>query len=321
MTQTQTMNSQPAVLIRGSFDDFAEFESLSTTWDLDFRPLDRGPSAVQAMQIMTERARYSRFRFERRYHQRGAPPAGSLNFGFPDIEGEPLKWRELEVGPSSLICFAPRHDYSSISRAGFSGATLSFDADHLTRLADALGMIEVLDGTTNPNLLTCTDPGAYQQLRLALANLARHGDDHGSGSIATALEEEIPSRLLAALASTDTRSLATRQSPNARSQARQRAVTFIEAHAKQAPSIRKICLAAGVSWRTLDYAFKEHFGITPKEYLQTVRLQGVREDIQAAGSECVIADIANHWGFWHLGQFAADYRLKFGELPSATRNG
>ena len=35
-------------------------------------------------------------------------------------------------------------------------------------------------------------------------------------------------------------------------------------------------------------------------------------------SETKIINIANHWGFWHIGKFAADYRRKFGELPSET---
>lgn len=30
------------------------------------------------------------------------------------------------------------------------------------------------------------------------------------------------------------------------------------------------------------------------------------------------ADVANNWGFWHMGRFAADYRKFFGELPSET---
>jgi hypothetical protein len=51
-------------------------------------------------------------------------------------------------------------------------------------------------------------------------------------------------------------------------------------------------------------------------------------DLLIAGAEAEIelvsqrgfslADIANKWGFWHLGQFAEDYRLLFGELPSET---
>ena len=34
-----------------------------------------------------------------------------------------------------------------------------------------------------------------------------------------------------------------------------------------------------------------------------------------------VADAANEWGFWHMGQFAKDYRRMFGELPSETLNG
>jgi hypothetical protein len=33
-----------------------------------------------------------------------------------------------------------------------------------------------------------------------------------------------------------------------------------------------------------------------------------------------VSDVANSWGFWHMGQFAADYRAMFGELSSSTLN-
>ena len=35
-------------------------------------------------------------------------------------------------------------------------------------------------------------------------------------------------------------------------------------------------------------------------------------------SDTKILNIANDWGFWHMGQFAADYKSLFGELPSET---
>jgi AraC-like DNA-binding protein len=31
-----------------------------------------------------------------------------------------------------------------------------------------------------------------------------------------------------------------------------------------------------------------------------------------------VHDVATRWGFWNLGEFAADYRRQFGELPSET---
>ena len=35
-------------------------------------------------------------------------------------------------------------------------------------------------------------------------------------------------------------------------------------------------------------------------------------------SSTSITKVANRWGFWHMGQFASDYRKLFVELPSDT---
>ena len=82
--------------------------------------------------------------------------------------------------------------------------------------------------------------------------------------------------------------------------------------------VHEICASLGVSQRTLQYAFREQLDVTPKQYLQAVRLNGVRRDLRRSGPTARIADTANHWGFWHMGQFAGDYRRHFGELPSET---
>jgi transcriptional regulator GlxA family with amidase domain len=73
-----------------------------------------------------------------------------------------------------------------------------------------------------------------------------------------------------------------------------------------------------VSLRTLNRGFRERFGIGPKAYLLRQRLAAVRRDLIRATSDQRVADAANRRGFWHMGQFARDYRSVFGELPSAT---
>jgi AraC-like DNA-binding protein len=61
----------------------------------------------------------------------------------------------------------------------------------------------------------------------------------------------------------------------------------------------------------------DRFGVSPKQYIQARRLNGVHRDLCKANLHGKrISDIANDWGFWHMGQFAADYRKFFGELPS-----
>jgi AraC family ethanolamine operon transcriptional activator len=83
--------------------------------------------------------------------------------------------------------------------------------------------------------------------------------------------------------------------------------------------VQTVTRAAGVSWRTVDYGFRELFGVTPKQYLQATRLDGVRKEMHRQGPSAKITDVANDWGFWHREQFAADDKRQFGELPSETQ--
>jgi AraC-like DNA-binding protein len=96
------------------------------------------------------------------------------------------------------------------------------------------------------------------------------------------------------------------------------ALDYIRENASKAPSIEEICNASGVSWRTLDYAFRERLDLTPSQYLKAVRLKGVRRSLFEREPETRISEVAAEWGFWHMGMFALDYRRQFGELPSET---
>jgi AraC family ethanolamine operon transcriptional activator len=48
----------------------------------------------------------------------------------------------------------------------------------------------------------------------------------------------------------------------------------------------------------------------------------VRQELKVApAGTASVREIARRWGFWHTGEFAADYRRLFGELPSETLHG
>ena len=96
------------------------------------------------------------------------------------------------------------------------------------------------------------------------------------------------------------------------------AIEMIEDCGGERLTVAQIVRATGCSERTLQYAFKEHFGIGPKAYLIRRRLNGARDALARNDGPTAIADVANEWGFWHMGQFAKDYRALFGELPSET---
>jgi transcriptional regulator GlxA family with amidase domain len=91
------------------------------------------------------------------------------------------------------------------------------------------------------------------------------------------------------------------------------------AHVGDRLYLTDLCQAAGVSERSLEYAFQKIMGMTPTAYLTRVRLHRVRKALQAAtrASTTVSAEALNQ-GFWHFGEFSRAYRDCFGELPSAT---
>lgn len=83
-------------------------------------------------------------------------------------------------------------------------------------------------------------------------------------------------------------------------------------------TVTDLCQVANVSRRTLQYAFESILDISPIQYLRISRLNGVRRALICANGGVNVADIASEWGFWHMSQFAKDYRLLFDERPSAA---
>jgi len=87
----------------------------------------------------------------------------------------------------------------------------------------------------------------------------------------------------------------------------------------QPPGLPELCRHNHVSPRTLQYCFQAVLGESPASYMKMLRLNGSRRDLKRLDENVLISDIAANWGFWHLSQFASDYRRMFGELPSTTR--
>jgi AraC-like DNA-binding protein len=113
----------------------------------------------------------------------------------------------------------------------------------------------------------------------------------------------------------------TEDRPRPKTTAVRRAMTYCQEHAAEPVSIGELALAAGVSVRALQLAFRTELGLTPMEYLRRVRLDHVHQDLVAIAQgrgEGTVTDVALRWGFTHLGRFSGLYREAYGKLPSET---
>ncbi|WP_348527814.1 helix-turn-helix domain-containing protein [Mesorhizobium sp.] len=94
---------------------------------------------------------------------------------------------------------------------------------------------------------------------------------------------------------------------------------YVLAHRDRAVGVPELCERLHVSRRTLQYCFQDVLGMAPAHYVRALRLNGARRDLcNASRDSRSVQDVATAWGFWHLSQFATDYRKLFGMRPSDT---
>jgi AraC-like DNA-binding protein len=235
----------------------------------------------------------------------------------PDLR---LQWRGKSIDGQSLMVFPIGAELSSVSGPDFHIYTCSFPEDLLSCVGENLKVGDIDEVTGGIDAIR-VESSAIEELRGCLLRICSYVQNEPSAlsheAVLRQLTCELPRIMLSAVARSQGRCPPT--SGRKRLTALERAEAYIEQHACEAIRVGDICRASGVSERTLEYAFVERFGIGPQEYLKAFRLVSVRRQLRAAEARRTkVADVANAWGFWHMGQFAADYRQRFGELPSET---
>jgi AraC family ethanolamine operon transcriptional activator len=244
-------------------------------------------------------------------HQTGVSPRGFISIGLPCRQSLST-WQGQNMGISQLVSFGTSQEFDGVSSGEFRGLTISIDVHKVERLADMLGM-DIPDALLGSSKFS-PDPRSQNLVTLFL--ICSKIMDGNDTPVTQVEEEEVISNLLIAATSSD--QTADLSSPRSRTRAVDQAIDIMMSSENQSVTIGWICQEIGVSWRTLDRAFSEKFGIGPKDYFLRLRLNRVRADLLRRSGADSISNIANERGYWHLGQFARDYVKMFGELPSKT---
>ena len=93
----------------------------------------------------------------------------------------------------------------------------------------------------------------------------------------------------------------------------------MNAHAEGDMRLSEIYALSGLPERTAQHLFRQELGKTPEAYLKGQRLYAAHRALwQADALSTSVSDVANQFGFWHMGQFAQDYRCIYGVNPSVT---
>jgi len=307
----------PSLLLNQSFCDMNMLGD-AIEWDLDFLQIEAGRLNARVVLLAGLRNMAMRVEFNRKFHQRGCPPPGILTFGFPDRKSGPLRWNGSEAMPGALLNFNDGR-FEGGNPGNFGGYTLSFTEDLLDEVAQVLGI--GLDLPSSINSVAYWNPQGAEHNRLRrnlqmLEHAAVGKSEPGLQPFSEAFNFGLAASVVRILGMDQVQPPC--ETAPFRAAALKRALLLID-NPHQAPlRVAELCKAVGASWATLERAFADEFGVSPKVYIQSSRLAFVRQQLIKSEPGTLIAGVANRWGFWHLGRFAADYRRQFGELPSQT---
>ncbi len=168
--------------------------------------------------------------------------------------------------------------------------------------------------------LDLDQPGTSDMLAVLRGVLAQLNSDHhllAQPAMRRAAVRTLVTGLLLAHQHTFAESLR-EGTPPLRSRHLARAMEYIEDHLVEQITLGDVAQAAGRSARTVSAAFRSNLGVSPMMHVRNRRLELVRRALLTSRESTSV--IALDAGFTHLGRFAAAYRERFGELPSATRS-
>ena len=296
------------------FDD-VDLLAQGVGWEVDFRQLDAGRFSAAANLVATPGVTVMRISLGRDLHQRGLAPSGTRTYGLVDPDAPDVRWHGVDAC-GGLLDFNDPGGFDGVSSSGMRGLTLSIDESLLTETAVALG----LDGHSVEKAIgpVWHDAGDGRLFALRHRLQALVSDNrHAQNPLADReFEQSLASEVLMLTSPTSTGPAP--ESWRRHRRVLDRALEHIEGDLEGELTVATLCSGIGVSNSTLERVFRSQLGTTPKKYINRLRLQRARRDLVASGDAIPIADIANRWGFWHLGQFARDYRRQFHELPRDT---
>ena len=218
----------------------------------------------------------------------------------------------LAVGPDRLLASPSGVDVEFVVAAGYESVTFFLsEAQHAWFSLAGVQLLQTRDGAARQ---------LYGWGRRLADQAARNPDLFEMPLARSVVEEELLDTLRTVLQSTDLHeTTAQDRTRQEHSRVVQIAQAYAVTHLGERVPVVDMGEAAGVSERTLQYAFKEMLGMSPVAYLNRLRLHRVRLALRAASWESTtVTQEALRWGFWHVGDFSQAYKKCFGESPSET---
>ena len=302
------------------FDSVEEINSAPHGWDTDIAPLGSETASAALGLSSNDNLRLGKVVLNCATLQAGSTPIGMRTFSLITQQRDQHCFRGHNVDCNTLIVFPEDRELHAISAANISLCNISVGEEPFRK---AMENLELPQDVLNrlPETVGFSDSQRRKLLReieILSRFLREYGDHSKVKELSIAMEENLVTAILGTLVD-----IARHGRPidlNKRYRCTHQALDYLRENPREAVSITELAGAAGTSRRTLETGFRQILDTSPGEFIKQSRLRGCRKELleQRGNRYASVSETANSWGFWHLGQFSADYRRQFGELPSQT---
>jgi AraC-like DNA-binding protein len=239
------------------------------------------------------------------------------------IEAKSLVWDGSDLSRPQVIQHARSHEVLRCAR-DLSCVSIAVPKDRFLRDAVALAGVADEGIRLETGALDPADPATRELASLAMevAKQSRRADPTLSeAGYLDGLRQRLERSVLEILVGQASSRNGPTLPPESRKKTVLRALEYLEGARDDAAdvTIADLCRAAGVSERTLRYAFQEVCGVSPQRFMHFRRLRLARKALlECDGSRGAVKIAAYEAGFRELGRFSVQYREFFGESPSET---
>jgi len=298
-------------ILKGDFNDFENFKEVIDDWDLDFNILSRDDFGAYFHMFTSATFTISREKLQGTVEHRGLSPEGFRTIVIPiNFENE-FVWYNKKVSSNDLLIFPKNNIIDVVTYSGLDIYLISIEEKALFSAIENFrypNCERIFNGDRAELYLSHHFTSQFHYLANKLVDNAH---------VKTGSDDAIVNRIIYFLLNYIEHSNQDKRFSSAKHKiiALKKAVELINDEQEQLPSIQTLCKETGVSERTLYNAFASKYQVSPSEYIKAVRLNRVKNDLFTQ-PEKGISFLAGKQHFWHMGQFAQDFKKQFGMLPS-----
>lgn len=297
---------------RKSFNssDIDEFACILKNVDVENIQMEKGRFKVNMAYIESPRVKLSQFYINRKLIQRGTRTKGYVTFLIWDDKFS-MNWRNKVMGKNQIAVLWKQEHYS-FTEGGIQGFPISLDENYLNECLIAKGYPKLISILKKADSIIVSE-FLLQKLRLKIPWIIQI-KELNIKELNYLIEIELVDDLLDCLIS----SYENKVNPVLSHQKFNNAIDYIQENLNEIISVSQVSQFVNIPERTLRYNFEKKYNISPKDFIQNLRLNAVKKRLSGNLKTPIIYKIASEYNFWHMSCFSRDYKNLFGELPSET---